>query len=124
MENHEPLHTLVEWLRQVCSSGTAVDTAVLKEKAEMVALRCKVDDFKPSNGWLEHFKELNEVVYSCCCKERTSVSPSAVAEWIALLPESIRQYKPSDRFSADETWVFYNLQLKQTAILGRELPLE
>ncbi|KAL1430367.1 hypothetical protein MTO96_015075 [Rhipicephalus appendiculatus] len=41
---------LVEWLRQARSSGIAMDGAILKEKAEIIALRCGIDDFKASNG--------------------------------------------------------------------------
>ncbi|KAH7936404.1 hypothetical protein HPB52_023109 [Rhipicephalus sanguineus] len=41
---------LVEWLCQARSSGIAVDGAILKEKAETVALRCSIDDFKASNA--------------------------------------------------------------------------
>ncbi|KAH7955687.1 hypothetical protein HPB52_002885 [Rhipicephalus sanguineus] len=52
---------LVEWLRQARSSGIAVDGAILKEKAETVALRCGIDDFKASNGWLDRFKKRSEL---------------------------------------------------------------
>nr|XP_037290737.1 major centromere autoantigen B-like [Rhipicephalus microplus] len=38
---------LVEWLRQARSAAIAVDGAILKEKADMIALRCGIDDFKP-----------------------------------------------------------------------------
>lgn len=105
---------LVEWLRQARSSGIAVDGAILKEKAETVALRCGIDDFKASNGWLDRFKKRSGVVYSRCCGESASVSSDTVEKWTALLPELIREYKPSDVFNADETGLFYNMQPEQT----------
>ncbi|KAH7967679.1 hypothetical protein HPB52_001639 [Rhipicephalus sanguineus] len=82
---------LVEWLRQARSSGIAVDGAILKEKAETVALRCGIDDFKASNGWLDRFKKRSGVVYSRCCGESASVSSDTVEKWTALLPELIRE---------------------------------
>ncbi|XP_037290737.2 tigger transposable element-derived protein 4 [Rhipicephalus microplus] len=105
---------LVEWLRQARSAAIAVDGAILKEKADMIALRCGIDDFKASNGWLDRFKKRNGVVYSRCCGESSSVSSSTVEQWTALLPELIRQYKPCDVFNADETGLFYNMQPDQT----------
>ncbi|KAH7975829.1 hypothetical protein HPB52_005635 [Rhipicephalus sanguineus] len=66
---------LVEWLRQARSSGIAVDGAILKEKAETVALRCGIDDFKASNGWLDRFKKRSGVVYSRCCGESVQLQP-------------------------------------------------
>ncbi|KAH7968718.1 hypothetical protein HPB52_010803 [Rhipicephalus sanguineus] len=66
---------LVEWLRQARSSGIAVDGAILKEKAETVALRCGIDDFKASNGWLDRFKKRSGVVYSRCCGESAQLQP-------------------------------------------------
>ncbi|KAL1468252.1 hypothetical protein MTO96_025560 [Rhipicephalus appendiculatus] len=50
---------LVKWLRQARSSGIAVDGAILKEKAEIIALCCGIDDFKASNG--------------CCCTFRFEI---------------------------------------------------
>ncbi|KAH8036027.1 hypothetical protein HPB51_016331 [Rhipicephalus microplus] len=76
---------LVEWLRQARSSGIAVDSAILKEKAETVALRCSIDDFEVSNGWLDRFKKCSGVVYSRCCGESSSVSSDTVEKWTALL---------------------------------------
>ncbi|KAH7935220.1 hypothetical protein HPB52_004808 [Rhipicephalus sanguineus] len=46
---------LVEWLRQARSSGIAVDGAILKEKAETVALHCAaaLTTLKPTMaGWI------------------------------------------------------------------------
>lgn len=110
---------LVEWLRQARSSGIAVDGATLKEKAESIALRCRIDDFKASDGWLDRFKKRNGVVYSRCCGERASVSLPTVEESTASRPV-IRHYKPSDVFSAGETGVFYNMQPEQTLLFKGE----
>nr|XP_037272721.1 tigger transposable element-derived protein 4-like [Rhipicephalus microplus] len=110
----------VEWLRQARSSEIALDGAMLKEKAETVALRCGIDDFKASNGWLDRFKKRSGVVYSRCCGESSSVSSDTVEKWTALLPESIRQYKPFNVFNADETGLFYNMQPEQTLTFKEE----
>lgn len=52
-------------------------------------------------------------VYSQCGGESGPVSPSIVVSWNALLLESIWQYKLSNACNADETRVFYNIQLKK-----------
>ncbi|KAK8785434.1 hypothetical protein V5799_008202 [Amblyomma americanum] len=72
---------VVEWLRQSRSSGIAVDGPILKEKAETVALRFNLDEFKASNGWMERFKKRHGIVFSRCCGESASVNPSTVNEW-------------------------------------------
>ncbi|KAH7971263.1 hypothetical protein HPB49_020801 [Dermacentor silvarum] len=49
---HEKLEkVLVKWLLQARSSAINIDGAILKEKADLVALRLGIDGFKASNGW-------------------------------------------------------------------------
>ncbi|KAL3251163.1 hypothetical protein MRX96_017770 [Rhipicephalus microplus] len=79
----------VEWLRQARSSEIALDGAMLKEKAETVALRCGIDDFKASNGWLDRFKKRSGVVYSRCCGESSSVSSDTVENQLQPLDAGI-----------------------------------
>ncbi|KAH7969841.1 hypothetical protein HPB52_022362 [Rhipicephalus sanguineus] len=90
---------LVEWLRQARSSGIAVDGAILKEKAERVALRCGIDDFKASSGWLDRFKKRSGVVYSRCCGEsaEAAVPVDNEPEFSSLeLPGSFADYVGAD----------------------------
>ncbi|KAL1445199.1 hypothetical protein MTO96_029304 [Rhipicephalus appendiculatus] len=66
---------LVEWLRQARSSGIAVDGAILKEKAEIIALRCGIDDFKASNGWLDRFKNVVELCTAAAVERACQSAP-------------------------------------------------
>ncbi|XP_065302340.1 tigger transposable element-derived protein 6-like [Dermacentor albipictus] len=48
---HEKLEkVLVKWLYQAWSSAINVDSAILKEKVDLVALRVGIDNFQASNG--------------------------------------------------------------------------
>lgn len=67
---------LVEWLRQARSSGIAVDGTILKEKAETVALRCGIDDFKASNGWLDRFKNAVELCTAAAVERARQSAPT------------------------------------------------
>ncbi|KAH7940637.1 hypothetical protein HPB49_002736 [Dermacentor silvarum] len=70
---HEKLEkVLVKWLLQARSSAINIDGAILKEKADLVALRLGIDGFKASNGWLDRFKKRNNIVYSRSCGESST----------------------------------------------------
>lgn len=74
---HEKLEkVLVKWLLQARSSAINIDGAILKEKADLVALRLGIDGFKASNGWLDRFKKRNNIVYSRSCGESSTVDVS------------------------------------------------
>lgn len=112
---HEKLEkVLVKWLLQARSSAINIDGAILKEKADLVALRLGIDGFKASNGWLDRFKKRNNIVYSRSCGESSTVDVSTVQEWKETLPDLIAAYKPCDIFNADESGIFYNMQPEQT----------
>ncbi|XP_037576824.1 tigger transposable element-derived protein 6-like [Dermacentor silvarum] len=112
---HEKLEkVLVKWLLQARSSAINIDGAILKEKADLVALRLGIDGFKASNGWLDRFKKRNNIVYSRSCGESSTVDVSTVQEWKETLPDLIAAYKPCDVFNADESGIFYNMQPEQT----------
>ncbi|KAH7946664.1 hypothetical protein HPB52_003158 [Rhipicephalus sanguineus] len=69
------------------------------EKAETVALRRGIDDFKASNGWLDRFKKRSGVVYSHCCGEsaEAAVPVDDEPEFGSLeLPGSFADYVGAD----------------------------
>ncbi|KAL1480017.1 hypothetical protein MTO96_051392 [Rhipicephalus appendiculatus] len=112
---HEKLEkALVKWLLQSRSSAINTDGTILKEKADLVALRLGIDDFKASNGWLDRFKKHNNIVYSRSCGESSSVDVSTVQEWKESLPDLIAEYRPCDVFNADESGIFYHMQPEKT----------
>ncbi|KAH8019978.1 hypothetical protein HPB51_023794 [Rhipicephalus microplus] len=99
---HAAMETaLVECLRQARSSGIVVYGAMLKEKAETVALRCGIDDFKASNGWLDRFKKRSGVVYSRCCGESSKLQPLD-ASVIKCMKQKYRKFLVQRRLAGME----------------------
>lgn len=91
----------------------AWDGTILTEKAEIGEPHCNIDYFKASNDWLKYSRNGREFCVQPMRWKKWACNPSTVVPWNALLLESIWQYKLSNACNADETRVFYNIQLKK-----------
>ena len=85
--------------------GIPVSGPMLQEKALSFAknLGIKEDDFKSSNGWLNTFRQRNNINFASVCGESGRVSEKQVTDWIAILPDIARGYTPCDIYNMDET---------------------
>ena len=85
--------------------GIPVSGPMLQEKALSFAknLGINEDDFKSSNGWLNTFRQRNNINFASVCRESGSVSEKQVTDWIAILPDIARGYTPCDIYNMDET---------------------
>jgi hypothetical protein len=85
---------------------------LLKEKALHVAARL---GFRALNGWIDRFKEINNLVYKTMLGGSDTVNPETVMDSnIEELTKIIEGYQPKGTFNVDETGLFYNLQPNKT----------
>ena len=64
--------------------------------------------FKCSTGWLERFKQRNDLVFKKVCGESGRVTSEMTTEWTStILPTLLSEYRPDDVYNADETGLFH-----------------
>ncbi|XP_063215856.1 tigger transposable element-derived protein 6-like [Bacillus rossius redtenbacheri] len=100
---------LLDWFNHSRSQNLPLSGPIMKEKADMLALKSGVDDFKCSNGWLQRFMQRHNLVFRSVCGESADVDNQKVEEWMEISKNTINQYSPRDIYNMDETGVFYNL---------------
>lgn len=114
-KNEEVNEKLLEWFRQVRSQNVPVNGTILREKATEIALRLGVDDFSPSNGWIDRFKKRTGIVYRSVSGEAASVDESVTDDWqTTKLPFLLHDYAARDIFNLDECGLFFNLMPDKT----------
>ncbi|KAJ8888559.1 hypothetical protein PR048_008050 [Dryococelus australis] len=82
---------LLAWFNQSRGQNVPIIGPMIQEKTNLFAIMLKVDSFKCSIGWLDHFKKQNGITW------HKNVGESA-----------------TDIYNADEMGLFYNLMLDRT----------
>ena len=82
---------------------------MLQEKAMEIAqgLDISQDEFKASNGWLDHFKSRNGIKAKFISGEAGDVHEETVDSWKERLPELLQGYAPENIWNMDETGYFF-----------------
>jgi transposase-like protein len=120
--NHDDLDKAVLlWIKQARAMGTPVSGSLIMAKAEKLAEKLNIHDFKPNNGWLYCFKIRRSLIYKTICGESASVTPEMTSEWRNdTLPSLLQGYSPDDVYNADETALFYRCLPNKTYTLKGE----
>ena len=88
---------LYEWFLVAVRKNIYPDGPTLCEKAQKIAKRLDVDDFKASNGWLQKWKARHNVkMMTVNSGESGEVSTNTADSWKERLPEIVEGYKPED----------------------------
>ncbi|XP_005994023.3 tigger transposable element-derived protein 4-like [Latimeria chalumnae] len=116
---------LFRWFCSVMGSNLPVSGEILKAKAEKFAVDLNIDDFKATNGWLDHWKKRYDVVFKRAHREKKDANVPSATNWIKnQLPAILQHYKPEEVYNADETGLCYRALpngshvFKQTAHFG------
>jgi hypothetical protein len=98
---------LLQFVSTSASNGLAINTVVLKEKANELAPSCGYPDFIASNGFIDRFKTRNEVIFQTIHGEANGVPEQLCDDWINVkLPELVKDFEPKDIFNGDEFGLF------------------
>lgn len=101
---------LYEWFKQVRSNGVPVNGPIMFKKAEELAERLGLEEFRGSKGWFERFKKRRGITFQKQVGEAGAVSEETVEEWVSTtLPALIDGYEPNNIYNCDETALFFKL---------------
>jgi hypothetical protein len=91
------------------SNGLPINTVLLKEKANELAPSC-YPDFIASNGFIDRFKTINEVIFKTIHGETNGIPEQLCEDWINVkLPELVKDFEPKDIFNWDEFGLFWRI---------------
>ena len=91
-----------------------VSEPMIKAKADDLALRLKIENFRCSEGWLQRFKAKRGITLKTISYESASVDDATIDSWQPVLKSILNQYSPCDVYNADESRLFYNLLPNKT----------
>ena len=78
--------------------------SILMAKADQLAEKIGIMDFKANIGWLNRFKAQYEYSFKIISGKANAVRVAIIDEWISgKLPTILEEYSPKDIFNADET---------------------
>ena len=78
----EELETVLSvWFKQAHTANTSIDGPHLKEKSLHVAAHLSIFNFQTSNGWIDHFKKWQNLVYKTMLGESVIVNPETERDW-------------------------------------------
>ena len=85
-----------------------VNGPLLREKAEKLAKTMNMPNFEATNGWLQRWKERNNLSYKKLHGEQASADVEAGSQWIMnVLPTLLDGCSSVDLYNCDETGLYY-----------------
>ncbi|KAH3719702.1 hypothetical protein DPMN_062569 [Dreissena polymorpha] len=103
-----------KWFTEATARLINVSGPMIQEKAKKFAGELGLNDFKGSNGWLESFLKLNNIVFKTQSGERGEVKLDTVDKRKAKIASVCQGYEPKDIFNMDESGLFYRDSTKST----------
>lgn len=117
---HERLEReLLDWFFQCRSNNIPLSGPLVKEKADMIALKSGIE-FKCSNGWLQRFQKRNNIVSLRVTGEGSSVDKGAADTWRENVKHILQDYAAKDIFNMDESGIFFNILPDRTLAVKGE----
>ena len=77
-----------------------------------------IDKFKASNGYLERFKDRNQVIFTKIHGEASSVDEDVIERWYDnQLKDHIHLVDPDNIYNGDELGLFWRMQANASYVL-------
>jgi hypothetical protein len=120
---------LLLWFTRAVNQGLPVSGPLLMDKARRLASDLGKDDFQPTDGWLNRWKQRNNVCFKKVHGEAGSADVEAAHTWTETLPQLLEKYDAGDVYNADETGLYYratpdgSLVFRETVIKGSKKAL-
>lgn len=104
----DQLNTLLwTWFQAARAKNLPISGPILQEKGLEFSVEIGIPEFKASNGWLESWKNRYGIRQFKVSGEKADVDMKTVDDYKSKLPEIFRDYKPCDRFNADELGCYF-----------------
>jgi hypothetical protein len=114
------------WVDQLLTRNLTLSGPIIQEKAKEFANLFEINDFSASIGWLNNFKNRNNLHSYKKRGESLSASIHEIAAMRLQLQEILQEYNPEDIWNCDETAIFWKLEpnrtIAHTSILGKKRP--
>jgi hypothetical protein len=111
---------LLIWITEKRSQNAPINTAIIKTKAKDFAKELKIENYKPSNGFVTRFVKRHNIKFETKCGESESVPEEVVERWKSNLKDKYNNYDKKDVWNIDETGVFWRLCQNKTYSLPNE----
>ncbi|CAB4015343.1 tigger transposable element-derived 6-like [Paramuricea clavata] len=104
-KNAEIDSALLAWFRKARSKNIPISGPILQEKAMQIAKALDVapSEFKALNGYLDRFKNRNNIKARFISGEVGDVNETTVDSWKEKLPEIVQGWEPENIWNMDET---------------------
>ena len=99
--------TVYDWYCLARQRLVPVTGSMLQEEALIIASSLGINEFKASNGWLQRFKDRNNIKQLVVSGESGDVSEETVAAWRERLVTLTQGYSPENIWNEDETGCFF-----------------
>lgn len=106
-KNDELNSKVLEFFVKCRSKNIPVSGPMLQEKAKIISESLNVHEFKASNGWLESFRQRNNIQCKLLSGESADANVEVSEDWKRKIPSLVAEYDVSDIFNADESGFFY-----------------
>ena len=110
------------------SQNVPLSASMIQEKAVIFAKELSTKNFQAPDGWLQRWKERDNILHKTVSEESKSVTSKMVNVWSETsLPTLLTNYDLKDIYNADEFGHFYQCflnktyQLKSEKCYGRKL---
>lgn len=109
----------MEWIAKARENNCIVTGPIIQTVANRIARIQGIpeEQFKASNGWLQHFKTRNKIVSKLLQGERGDAPVENAESFRINLPELLSSYEPKNIFNADEVGLFYEQTGRRTYVL-------
>jgi len=91
------------WITNALAAELIINTDILREKAKFFAQQFEVNNFAASNGWINKFKQRNNLKEYVKWGEAKSAPLETLDEERKILREIIKNYDLNNVFNCDET---------------------
>lgn len=119
-ENPDVDQCVLKWFKQARDKNIPLSGTLVRAKAEEFGASLGKNNFKASTGWLDGFKERNEVSFKAVCGESGAVDMDVANDWKDLCVQMIDDYADKDVFNVDETGLFYKCTPDKTLAFKNE----
>ena len=99
---------IFNWFLNMRSQNVPLSASIIQEKAVIFAKELNTENFQASDGWLQCWKERNNISFKTVSGDSKSVTPEMVNAWLERsLPTLLSNYDLKDIYKVDEFGLFY-----------------
>ncbi|XP_029654513.1 tigger transposable element-derived protein 4-like [Octopus sinensis] len=112
------------WFAQTRTKNVPINGNILTHKATSFAKTMKMDDFIPTSGWLQRWKERNNISFKRIYGEKKDSDINAAEYWCQwTLKDLLKDYTPENIYNCDETGLIFRGLPDRTLSFKNEIPI-